>query len=69
MTRKHASFAGFASLLVVAAALLAGCGQKGPLMLPDGEPTGTAVPSASDDEEERAADDERNGTENGADGG
>ena len=68
MTRMRVSSVVLASLLLAAAALLTGCGPKGPLVLPDGDSAGTAVPSSSDDEEERDADDEQNATESGANG-
>jgi predicted small lipoprotein YifL len=72
LRRSRLSPTAVACLAVVALAALAGCGQKGPLVLPDGESagssTGAAGPPSSEDEEERAATGDRNGTESGTDG-
>ena len=59
-----------AALAGLAMAALAGCGQKGPLVLPDGAAaggsTGAASSGASDDQ--RAADEDEDGTESRDDG-
>jgi predicted small lipoprotein YifL len=60
-----------ACALLGASIVVAGCGQKGPLVLPDTDSAGASAPPSNDegdDEDERPATGDRNGTENGADG-